>query len=106
MAGREAETPRVAGQGEEEGVPREPGALGWKGGGDEAGQVWNKLGKEEDGCEEGLQGGDVELKAKGGECVWGKGRKAQVWRPQHRRLLWGQAGDPRPRQGGIQGRDY
>lgn len=33
LAGREAETPRVAGQGEEEGVPREPGALGWKRGG-------------------------------------------------------------------------
>lgn len=43
---------------------------------DEAGQVWNKLGKEEDGCEEGLQGGDVRLEAKGRECVWGKGRKS------------------------------
>lgn len=36
---------------------------------DEAGQVCNKLGKEEDGCEEGLQGGDVRLKAKDRVCL-------------------------------------
>lgn len=54
---------------------------------DEAGQVWNKLGKEEDGCEEGLQGGDVSLKAK--ESVWGKGRKSAGMEAAAQRVAMG-----------------
>lgn len=78
---------------------------GVEGLGDEAGQVWNKLGKEEDACEEGLQGGEERLKAKGSVCL-GEGTQKRRYGGRSPEGCYGtRLETPRPRQGGIQGRD-